>query len=289
MRFFKHMTNAHRDPKLVALREREGLEGLARWWLLVELIAEDMNESDRCEINVSPGFLTRYLGFRSSTDCQSFVNRLANDQLLISNQSATYWLVSCPNLLKIRARKKPIGNKTSIQIQMEDIDGRNRSLVQPVFTGVDIPVDKPKIQPNKAGDTWLGITPDKFQFWKSTFPALDIQQELSKMLAWISANPKYKKKNYERFIVNWLTSNQDRARPNSFQNGSGSTNDAAADEWSKIMEHIRRKGTSVKLEGLSERGMKALFKIGGMSYLGQARSDQMPFIQKDFKNAWLSS
>ena len=38
----------------------------------------------------------------------------------------------------------------------------------------------------------------------NTYPVIDILQELRKMDIWLTANPKRQKRNYARFIVNWL-------------------------------------------------------------------------------------
>ena len=48
------------------------------------------------------------------------------------------------------------------------------------------------------------IPKEKLNKWKEAFPLLNVEVELKKMEAWLTANPKNKKVNYERFIVNWL-------------------------------------------------------------------------------------
>ena len=48
------------------------------------------------------------------------------------------------------------------------------------------------------------IPKEKIDKWKEAFPLLNVEVELKKMEAWLAANPKNKKVNYERFIVNWL-------------------------------------------------------------------------------------
>lgn len=47
--------------------------------------------------------------------------------------------------------------------------------------------------------------------WTEKFPALDVLSELRKMEAWCAANPKNRKSNWHRFIVNWFSRSQDRA------------------------------------------------------------------------------
>lgn len=46
--------------------------------------------------------------------------------------------------------------------------------------------------------------------WKQAYPACDIIIELYKMREWLLANPAQAKSNYRRFIVNWLTSQQNK-------------------------------------------------------------------------------
>ena len=56
------------------------------------------------------------------------------------------------------------------------------------------------------------LTTQKHSLLKEKFPALDIDSEFKAMEAWLLANPKNRKSNYERFIVNWLLRSQDKAK-----------------------------------------------------------------------------
>lgn len=47
--------------------------------------------------------------------------------------------------------------------------------------------------------------------WKQAFPAVNVSQEVQKAHAWAAANPKNAKKNWQRFLVNWLGRAQERA------------------------------------------------------------------------------
>ena len=58
---------------------------------------------------------------------------------------------------------------------------------------------------------WKNITEKDKEEWAKAFPACNIDYELRRMKEWILANPKRgKKKNYRRFIYNWLSKTQDR-------------------------------------------------------------------------------
>lgn len=47
--------------------------------------------------------------------------------------------------------------------------------------------------------------------WSKAYPAIDISLELSKAGAWLEANPKNRKSNYQKFLVNWFSRAQDKA------------------------------------------------------------------------------
>ena len=72
--------------------------------------------------------------------------------------------------------------------------------------------DVVKITFDFAQMKWEGITVDQVKLWERAYPSLDIVDILlNKMPAWMDANPeKARKKNYKRFIVNWLSRQEDR-------------------------------------------------------------------------------
>lgn len=58
---------------------------------------------------------------------------------------------------------------------------------------------------------WQGILEEDMAQWQVTFPTLDIDYWLERMKNWILANPrKGRKKNYARFINNWLSDEQEK-------------------------------------------------------------------------------
>lgn len=57
---------------------------------------------------------------------------------------------------------------------------------------------------------FFNIKDEDIQGWQDAYPACDVDSELRKMREWLLANPEKKKKNYRRFIVNWLIRTQDK-------------------------------------------------------------------------------
>jgi hypothetical protein len=52
----------------------------------------------------------------------------------------------------------------------------------------------------------------KLEHYRFAFPNVDIVAELRLMDEWLRANPRRRKKNYDRFITNWLKAEERRAR-----------------------------------------------------------------------------
>jgi len=57
---------------------------------------------------------------------------------------------------------------------------------------------------NKQTFKFENIPKEKIDKWIEAFPNCNIDMELKKMEAWLTANSTKHKKNYEKFIVNWL-------------------------------------------------------------------------------------
>jgi hypothetical protein len=72
---------------------------------------------------------------------------------------------------------------------------------------------------------------DRVEYWKKQFPAIDVRQEIQKAETWVRANPKNRKSNWERFLVNWLIREQDRAGPKRQVNKH-----AGIDQWMEEKE-----------------------------------------------------
>ncbi|BDQ36327.1 hypothetical protein SYK_06870 [Pseudodesulfovibrio nedwellii] len=61
MKWFKHMSDAHRDPKLIALMDEFGVEGYGMWWIICEVVA------DQYKANGTPELETSVKGWRKLT------------------------------------------------------------------------------------------------------------------------------------------------------------------------------------------------------------------------------
>ena len=73
MKWFKHYTNASRSEKLNALRDKYGLEGYARYWLFVELLAEKFDGKDTT-FRIHKRTLSQQLGYYRHTMSEQWLN-----------------------------------------------------------------------------------------------------------------------------------------------------------------------------------------------------------------------
>ena len=69
----------------------------------------------------------------------------------------------------------------------------------------------PSMYYNFTESIWYGINDEQVALWEDAYPAVDIELELRQMGEWCKSNgARGRKKNWKRFIVNWLKRAQDR-------------------------------------------------------------------------------
>lgn len=102
MRWFKHLTHAHEDEKIAVLIDEAGLEGYGFWWLMIEILASQMDaKSDKCEVVYPLKTWARLCGLLS-TRWLRLAQLVANSQLWTLETFEGVAKVNCPNLLKFR-------------------------------------------------------------------------------------------------------------------------------------------------------------------------------------------
>jgi hypothetical protein len=58
--------------------------------------------------------------------------------------------------------------------------------------------------------TFSGIDDGMLKRWSEAYPAVDIRTTILRAAEWVVANPTQRKKNYNRFLTNWFSRNQER-------------------------------------------------------------------------------
>lgn len=113
------------------------------------------------------------------------------------------------------------GGALSINSPLTTIEQRKKGTKKEEYSNTTSSITCP--EPEKSAPTTSGIllplndrsfydVPlDKFALWRETYPAVDVEQELRRMTAWLDSNPTKRKtrRGIERFINNWLVRTQD--------------------------------------------------------------------------------
>jgi hypothetical protein len=101
MRWFRHMSDANRDEKLMLIRDKFGMAGYGLYWVVVETIAEQMDETDDCSVTLSAKSWRKITETYPKT-FNAFLELCETYSLLIKKSEGALITVSCPNLLKYR-------------------------------------------------------------------------------------------------------------------------------------------------------------------------------------------
>lgn len=145
MRWFKHITDTDTDERISALIDAMGMEGYGLWWRLLEIIAKQMDDTDKCDVTYS---LPRWslLLYCHHNKVRSF---LGNSEVIglcaVSNDGGKI-KVTVPNLLKYRdnhtknlqvTRKSKtsdlsVTNKQEVEVEVEvEVEYKNPPIVPP--------------------------------------------------------------------------------------------------------------------------------------------------------------
>lgn len=102
MRWVKHMTASHTDEKLCAVLDELGLEGYGFWWMLVEIVAGQINPKEsKCSVTYSLPQWSRYL-YCHHNKVSKYLGNLQGNGLVTVETIEGRVRVTIPNLLKYR-------------------------------------------------------------------------------------------------------------------------------------------------------------------------------------------
>lgn len=152
MKWFKHYSDASEDEFIAELEDEFGLEGYARWWKLLEVIAKQMDETDRCYAEYSWQNWQRFLKAKRNK-LETFLEHSQNKRKIKLEQTGNKLRIICPKLLELRDNhtknlqaKKQVTCKQEVEVE-EDISVTN-------VTGDESPPDLKKIIFDSGMD-WL--------------------------------------------------------------------------------------------------------------------------------------
>lgn len=101
MRWFKHLTDAHSDEKMASIMDDCGLEGYGFYWLIAEIVAKQMDSSDKCDATYSLPQWSR-LCYSHHHKVSNLLGKLEVTGLIATERVDGKIKVIIPNLLKFR-------------------------------------------------------------------------------------------------------------------------------------------------------------------------------------------
>jgi len=111
--FFSHDTNARHDPKISALKSDYGIEGYGRYWIIVEMLAEQENY----ELTLN-GWGVRAIATECHTNkenIQKFIEDCINEYELFKSDDTHFWSKSLKKRMeykdRLREKKRKAGKK----------------------------------------------------------------------------------------------------------------------------------------------------------------------------------
>lgn len=102
MKWFRHMSDASDDEFIAALEAEFGDSGYAWWWKMIERIAKQMDETDRCEAEYPIAQWMIFLRIKRQQKLQSFLEKCAKSGKISFQISGNFLKIKCPKLLELR-------------------------------------------------------------------------------------------------------------------------------------------------------------------------------------------
>lgn len=110
--YFSHDSNAHRDPKIIAMRAVYGAEGYGWFWMLIEM----MRESDSYKLEMQSKYAFHAYALQLQCDSNafaSFVHDCIHEFNLFSSDGDFFWSESLLRRMQIKDEKSEKAKKSA--------------------------------------------------------------------------------------------------------------------------------------------------------------------------------
>lgn len=108
---------------------------------------------------------------------------------------------------------KGIANTDTEQEQKQEGESSQGSdfCPEPAAAGPVQPERKVVAEVPQLGGKTYEVTEEQRDKWQAAYPAVDVDGQILRAVAWLDSNPKNQKSNVPRFLNNWLKREQDKA------------------------------------------------------------------------------
>jgi len=185
MRWFKHLTRSHEDEKLAQLRAECGLAGYGLYWIILEIIARNMENNDQTSITLPIKMWSKMISTHSH-----FVLKVTSfcteNGLIQSNLSGQDLTIGCDNLLKYKdeylrksgQKKSHIRNVSHPDLERDLERDKDKEKNPPTPQGEGVVHDEKSKPKTKSRKPTADYSPDFEKFW-SAYP-----RGIGKAAAW---------------------------------------------------------------------------------------------------------
>lgn len=238
MKWFKHQAAARNDERIARLEDKAGLEGYGFYFKMLEIVAEVIDSSDRCDVTYSMSRWGRQTNV-STKKCLFLLQCCADVGLMIVQRVGDDMVVKIPNLLKYRdnhTKNLQVTSKQEVEVEVE-VEEKQKEKKEKAKTAspspleilISIGVDE------QAAKDWLTVRKAKRAPFTET--ALnDLKLEAGKAGITIGqAVAICAKKNWQGFNSTW---NWNDDKPANKHTALVDSNRAAINEWLKTSERV---------------------------------------------------
>ncbi|MDT8419362.1 MAG: hypothetical protein RQ754_02935 [Desulfuromonadales bacterium] len=196
MRWFKHIATTHQAEDGAAIIDTMGAEGYGVWWIILEVIASQMDSTDKCSANYSAKKWGSFCGF-SAKRFQKFAEKLAEFSSISVKETGEFLEIECPNLLKYRDEYSKKSGQAPEKVRTK-IQRQKQKQKQSTEKNKNLSSGKP-------ADEYFGlesVTDQDLKDWKTLFPDVNIHSVIKKAVTYRDQHPDRREEDLK--IRDWL-------------------------------------------------------------------------------------
>lgn len=136
--------------------------------------------------------------------------KIENDTILLPHFARHNGLTSKARALTSRRVARHRRLKRNDSVTLDALPEKRREDIYKKKKKESVSHTQCSVQFDADSRSWKGVSEDDLVAWRKAFPACSVETELAKAAEWVIANPTRTKRNWRRFLVNWLSRSQER-------------------------------------------------------------------------------